>query len=140
MVNHQIIYCSTNATSFSEQELVRLVQQARIFNLSQGITGILFFSGFQFLQVLEGEQNAVEELYDRICVDPRHSHVTTLLDEEVSRRLFPNWSMNFNHLSPAALTRLIGYLDPGYWATMVPRAYDAQQVISDLLGEFVQVS
>ena len=37
-----------------------------------GITGLLLFIDGGFLQMLEGEERAVRELYTRIAADRRH--------------------------------------------------------------------
>ncbi|MBC8082611.1 MAG: BLUF domain-containing protein [Hymenobacter sp.] len=134
---HQIIYRSTATRPLSEAELGRLVSQARIYNYSQSITGILLYAEQQFLQVLEGEKTAVEELYDRIAEDPRHTDLTIVLDGPAPQPFFPAWNMGFNRVAPAALARLGNYLDPQHWAVLLPRTYSAQEVITDLLREFV---
>ena len=138
MVLYQLVYSSMAAKPLGEQELVRLVEQAHLFNRSEAITGILFFSGSQFLQVLEGEQSVIERLYDHICQDPRHTDVKVLLAASVLHRFFPAQGMGFYQVTSVALTRLIGYLDPQARATILPRTCDAHKVMTDLLCEFVE--
>ena len=41
---HQIIYRSTATRVLGSQELARMVEQTRIHNFSQGITGLLFYA------------------------------------------------------------------------------------------------
>ena len=60
MVIHQIIYCSIATQCFGRSSWTELVQQARIHNFSQDVTGILLYADQHYLQVLEGEREAVE--------------------------------------------------------------------------------
>ncbi len=62
-------------------------------NNSKEITGALLYSGGYFIQVLEGAQLNVEEVFESIMCDVRHTDVTVLSSEYVSSRSFANWSM-----------------------------------------------
>jgi hypothetical protein len=137
MVIHQIIYQSTAARALEGEELGRLVSQSRIFNYSESITGILFYDGIHFLQLLEGSRRSVEQLYARIRENPRHSEVTTLYNAAVPKRLFADWSLALSQPSAEALDRLAGFLTPSNQAVLLPQGYDAQDVNADLLQEFV---
>ena len=62
-------------------------------NLRDGITGFLIFDKSSFVQVLEGDQAAVLEAYERIGDDPRHAHLTVLATRWVAARDFDGWAM-----------------------------------------------
>jgi hypothetical protein len=134
---YQIIYCSNSTKRFAEGELERLMSQSRIHNYSESITGMLCYDGQQFLQVLEGPQPAIEQLYAIICQDARHTDVTTVFRGAIRERVFGKWSMGLSYAATEALTRLVGYLNPLHQAALLPRGYDTREVITDLLGEFV---
>jgi hypothetical protein len=53
-----------------------------------GITGILCYSGDQFIQVLEGGRDEACELFNTIGRDPRHERVHTLTHEAIAERRF----------------------------------------------------
>lgn len=55
------------------------------------MTGALLVADDVFVQVLEGEEDAVRSLYCRIELDPRHEAVT-VLQTGLSERAFPSWS------------------------------------------------
>lgn len=115
-----------------------MVEQARIYNFSKGITGVLFHAEGHFLQVLDGEPDAVALLYDRIYHDPRHASIDTLFDAPVAQRLSPGWNLGFGTVKIAALNRLTAFLDPNHQAALLPEAYDSNAFVSDLLREFVE--
>ncbi|MGN7610595.1 BLUF domain-containing protein [Magnetococcales bacterium HHB-1] len=57
------------------------------------ITGALLFHFDLFLQYLEGPEKAVKDLYTQISSDPRHINCKVIMEEQISERRFPNWSM-----------------------------------------------
>ena len=138
MVIYQIVYCSVPTKILSEEELTCMVAKARLYNNSNSITGILFYTGQQFLQILEGEQNVVKLLYGRVCRDSRHTSIITIFDGPAPHRLFPKWALSSNRVSSAALARLTGYLDPQHRAALLPCSYNDQEIIADLLYEFLE--
>ena len=139
MESYRIIYASTAARPFGLAEFDRLLLQARIYNYSEGIGGLLLRAGEQFLAVLEGPEPAVAELYARIAADPRHYAVHALEVTAVPGPLFPHASLGFAEVEPAALARLTAYLDPLHRRALLPQGYDEQGIIADLLLEFVEL-
>lgn len=137
METYRIIYASTGTRPFGPAEFDRLLTQARIYNFSEGIGGLLLRADLQFLEVLEGPEPAVAELYARIATDPRHHTVRTLEAAAVRGPLFRPASLGFAEVEPAALGRLSAYLDPPHRRALLPEGYDEQEIIADLLLEFV---
>ena len=114
MLNH-LLYVSEATRPMSDADLDALLATARHFNQEHGITGVLFYRGGQFLQLLEGDASQLRELYQRIERDPRHLAVEKLLDRPVDQRFFPDWSMALQELTPDTATNLgraLGDADP----------------------------
>jgi hypothetical protein len=112
---HHIIYLSRTTEKLSPLELVALLIQARRSNELAGITGAMVYSEGQFMQVIEGEQEALIALYARIMADPRHQTILKVADRPIAERTFLNWSMAFREISPEQAAELEGYLSPEYW-------------------------
>ena len=91
----QLLYVSNTAQPVSVGDLDDILTASRRNNAQLGITGLLLFIDDGFLQVLEGEESAVREVYARVASDPRHGNATVMLDREVPVRAFPEWSMGF---------------------------------------------
>lgn len=91
----QLLYVSSTADEPSLDDLDQVLTASRRNNAMLGITGLLLFIDGGFLQILEGEERAVRELYTRIANDPRHRNARLMLDREVPVRSFPEWSMGF---------------------------------------------
>lgn len=60
---HHIIYMSTASWPMTDAELKELLTQAQQGNERVGITGALVYGDGQFMQIMEGEQAALETLY-----------------------------------------------------------------------------
>src|SRR4051812_13827243 len=74
-------------------DLSALLAQAHRNNPPLGITGGLVCLDQTFLQYLEGPTGAVEALFERMLLDPRHHGVKVLERRTVPRRMFADWSM-----------------------------------------------
>jgi len=68
-------------------------------NERAGITGALIFDSLWFVQILEGEREAVSHTLCRIVADPRHDAVTIMDCRPTDNRLFGNWWMGLAVLS-----------------------------------------
>ena len=96
---HQLVYVSRARADLSEAELRDILRRARKTNRELGISGMLVCLDGCFLQVLEGRSDDVRELYAKIEADPRHCDAKVLIDTEIAKRAFPDWSMGFRKAS-----------------------------------------
>jgi hypothetical protein len=62
-------------------------------NAASNLTGVLLFVQNHFVQVLEGNDKAIEETFERICCDLRHTNVRLVDLASVKERMFPEWGM-----------------------------------------------
>ena len=96
----RIMYVSTRNADLSADAIEGIGQVAAKNNLELGITGFLVSIDQFFFQILEGDAPIVDQLLERIRLDPRHQHLLVLKAEEgVTARLFPKWSMRTIRLS-----------------------------------------
>lgn len=47
------------------------------------------------MQAIEGDENALRQLYRNICCDISHHSIIKLIDEPLEERNFPEWHMGF---------------------------------------------
>lgn len=80
-----LVYTSYSVEPFSSAALIDLLNQARSYNKTHGITGMLIYSNGRFIQALEGEMSAVERVYSNIYKDPRHKRVIRVIEGEIER-------------------------------------------------------
>jgi hypothetical protein len=104
-----LVYVSSATRPFSGEDLRALLLTCRKNNAEIGVTGMLLYKDGNFMQVLEGDEEAVRGLYEKIAEDPRHGGEMTLQQGFSEGRQFPDWSMGFRDLdSPDARS------EPGY--------------------------
>lgn len=89
----QLVYGSSSIAPVSTEVLASILQSSRRNNAAVGVTGALLYDDGCFLQVLEGEPDAVAGVFSRVLRDDRHRRMLTLLDRVVPERTFPEWSM-----------------------------------------------
>lgn len=104
-----ITYVSSAIQLCTPGELHALLQKSREANLKHGITGMLLYNGGSFMQAIEGPEDAVYQLYRNIQQDRTHHMVTTLLDQPIQQRAFPDWSMGFNDLTGQGRPSVAGF-------------------------------
>ena len=95
----RMAYVSNATKLFSSAELREMLKEANERNKQSGITGMLLYKDGQFMQVLEGEAEAVTATFSRISKDPRHHGIMVLVKGAVQERRFEKWSMAFRDLS-----------------------------------------
>lgn len=76
-------------------DLEDILEHARIWNATKGITGALVYADGVFLQILEGDRVKVQELMIKILGDLRHETVTVLRECEVPCAVFGGWQMAY---------------------------------------------
>jgi hypothetical protein len=96
----QLLYVSSTSRDIAPSALDDILAASRANNALIGVTGLLLYIDGGFLQVLEGEERAVRELYTRICADKRHWDTRLLLDRETEAPAFIGWSMGFERPTP----------------------------------------
>jgi Sensors of blue-light using FAD len=104
----RLMYASRAVPSVDQEELFAILRKSKANNPAQGVTGVLCFSEGIFLQVLEGGRSAVNQLYNRIAADARHTDVELLCYDEIGERHFAGWSMgqvNMSRLNPGLLLK-----------------------------------
>ena len=98
-----LVYTSRSIRPPEEADLVALLEAARDNNARLGVTGVLVYGDERFVQVLEGEDEAVHEVFSHIATDRRHYAVQILADEPIVRRAYAHWSMGFRRTGSEAL-------------------------------------
>jgi hypothetical protein len=96
---NQLVYVSQATRKMSPADLAAIQDTAKNNNAPLDVTGSLFYNGGWFLQVLEGPVSTLDELYQKIELDPRHKNSRVLYNEPAKFRTFPRWSMNMINLN-----------------------------------------
>lgn len=115
-----------------DPEIARILGECRRNNARYEVGGVLHRRDGYYFQVLEGPEEAVKEIYDRILQDPHHRDVRTLEARRIGKRCFPDWSMKYVHDVPRIETVLKRHDLPRF----DPYAFDTT-VIEDVIAVLV---
>jgi hypothetical protein len=94
-----LIYISTATAAGDESELPSILEVSVRNNKPQAVTGMLLYTKGHFMQVLEGDPQALADIYARIEQDLRHTDLVVLADEHIAKRNFSQWNMGYRKLS-----------------------------------------
>lgn len=90
-----LVYVSSAVRLFTPEELLELLRLSRKRNAQLGITGLLLYDHGNFIQAMEGPAANVDQLFEKICADPRHKQVTSLVQGPLEERQFQRYAMGF---------------------------------------------
>jgi hypothetical protein len=107
-----IVYISRAVRPLSDQDLQSLLAQCRRDNERHNVTGVLFYSHGNIAQLIEGDQDILDPLFEKIARDGRHSNVKKLISKPINARSFSEWSMAFHPLETSGFDTLQGFLLP----------------------------
>ena len=88
-----VTYTSLARLDLQTDDLEDIHRSAREHNALDGITGLLVFNGTHFLQIIEGAEDAIEDLIARLRLDRRHTGFEIRDQRRIETRSFPGWSM-----------------------------------------------
>lgn len=93
---HQFLYISQLAPDFGSEAVRSILQVSREHNRAAELSGALLFDGARFVQLLEGTEDVLHALTQRIAVDRRHVHFVVLHDSpSAAGRLCNGWSAGY---------------------------------------------
>ena len=91
----QLLYSSEASEELDEAAIDELIETSRQRNVSKGISGLLIYVNRCFLQLLEGEESKVRELFDKIRNDARHSETFIYNEQRASQKAFGSWTTGY---------------------------------------------
>ena len=104
-----LIYVSSAVNLMTQDELITILKKSRENNAKLDVTGMLLYHEGNFMQVLEGEEDAVMALYHKIAQDPRHHMVMRIATRPIKARNFAEWEMGFTNLRDVNPDMLEGF-------------------------------
>ena len=129
-----LTYTSLARLDLASTDLADIHQAARHLNALDGITGLLIFDGRRFLQIIEGSEEAIDNLVERLRGDTRHSAIEIRDERFVEARSFPHWSMELVTVS-AGYLRARPEIESALPAQVAPAVRELVLKMSDALAE-----
>lgn len=106
MNNKAIAYLSRTNKDFSQNDISSLLVSARNFNAENNVTGVLLYNTGFFFQYLEGPQEAITKVYQRIQHATSHEIILELFNDVVYKLHFSSWHMGFCYAPQGFLQEL----------------------------------
>jgi hypothetical protein len=91
----RIVYISAAREPQTEESVGRILDVSRSRNAANHITGLLIGGGAWWMQLIEGETDKLEPIWQSIRADPRHDPVVMVQRRAVRQRSFTGWSLQF---------------------------------------------
>lgn len=104
----RMIYVSTRVPNL-DLDVNALSQLAHSNNKKMHISGMLAFDRKYFVQAIEGERKLVCKLLGKLFADTRHTDVVLLAFDNIEKRDFGQWSMQFVPLDASTKDVLFKY-------------------------------
>ena len=94
-MTYQLTYLSEPFPWINIADIHDILHTSRRFNSENDITGCLIYTKKIFIQLLEGDQDIIDPLYQRIEKDKRHFNVEVLYTSNTDKRIFSKWAMAY---------------------------------------------
>ena len=91
----RLAWSSVLSPSFSTARLNEIIAPSRRNNERNHVSGMLLFTGIDFLGILEGDDRDLGDLWLRLKRDQRHRDLIRIGDELCGARWFPVWMMAY---------------------------------------------
>ncbi len=125
----QLIYTSIESHHITFDEIEEIIKIAITENYKHNITGMLIYNGIYFLQVIEGDEVSVLQLFENLKKDLRHKDINILDLRTIEQRDFENWNMGaITDLK--SITEVIFKVNGSY--TFIPLHYNYEEALEIL--------
>mgnify|MGYP000022286210 CR=1 FL=1 len=92
-----------------EPAVTKILFESRRQNIQRGLVGVLYYGNGYFLQCIEGEKLHVDQLYEKLQRDIRHTDLKVLSYLSISQVSFYQWRMKYMPMDYAIQTLLKRY-------------------------------
>ena len=116
-----LMYISAANPKVGQRDLEDILHSSAHNNQREGLTGALVFSGSIFVQILEGQTEALDSLMTLLRTDRRHDAVTVVARELIGKRRFADWSMAYRRVDGLAAEQLHNQMG---WDISIKRLLD----------------
>ena len=131
-----LIYTSLAIHDMSSDDLTKILDKSRENNAKRNISGLLLYKSGNFLQVLEGPEQAVMESYEVIRHDSRHYQITTVIKRSIVKRDFSQWKMGFTTLSEDDARQIAGFSPYLFDVMTTPELFEHNSIAYVFLEAF----
>ena len=137
-MTYRLIYKSKASPDVTDADYRTIAMFSSLWNKRHSISGLLLQYNDQIMQVLEGPEKAVKDLYARIERDKRHYDVSVELSRECKEPIFQEWSMGYRPLESAEQMEAFFVLTRENLEAAIPES--ASEDLRQVLGDFASAA
>ena len=105
---YYLIYASTATTLMKTEELIKILNESRVWNNNHQITGMLLYVAGNFLaSVLPHTGGQQQGRFIQVLEGDRHQDLIVLQEDFTASRHFENWAMGFKNIPSYKITAVI---------------------------------
>ncbi len=134
----RLLYYSSASEHLQQNDIRSILSKSIKYNTHKNITGVLVYDKHYFMQLLDGDRDEVNELYNRVIQDPRHSNIRLIHYGALAGQRFTEWSMGIAYLPSFPKARIEanygGFFPPKF---TVEDAVQYLLMISEYTAEFM---
>lgn len=93
---YELTYQSDAAQDLTTEEINSILEVARRCNAEHNITGCLIFFNNSFIQIIEGEEEDIKQLFSNLQKDERHKNIKIIFEGQIEERMFSEWGMAYH--------------------------------------------
>ena len=87
---YELTYCSIASNNLKQKDILKILAKSKEHNKKNNITGCLLYHNHEFLQIIEGEEDHILKVFEKIQQDKRHDQIILLEQGKKTNRLFEN--------------------------------------------------
>ncbi|MFN8577859.1 MAG: BLUF domain-containing protein [Candidatus Sericytochromatia bacterium] len=133
---YKLIYSSRENIKFTDDVLKAILDKANKHNSKNDITGVFLYIDGNIIQLLEGEKDDIEALFERISKDNRHKNIKVLIKGSAEERTFPEWYMGFKSMNYSDYSEYLKKIN--YLHDISPTIVFSQENSLDLLVKIIK--
>lgn len=134
-----LIYLSSAKQLYTTSDLSDILLKSRLNNTSKNVTGLLLYHEGSILQILEGNKETVQTLYDTIERDTRHHNIIKMVTGLTDQRNFLDWSMGFKTVTDAEWKKLAGFFKLES-SLLLSHLKDSNRKINTMVNSYMSVN
>jgi hypothetical protein len=88
-------FSNVNNAGRMDENIVNILEISRNKNANNQLVGVLYYGHGHFFQCLEGSQKSIDQLYEKLLKDTRHTDLKILSNQTIDKLGFLGWEMKF---------------------------------------------
>ncbi|HMT35789.1 MAG: BLUF domain-containing protein [Bacteroidetes bacterium] len=136
---YQLSYVSTGCDSLRYEDIKNILESSNKNNSQDHITGILVYCNKHFFQIIEGNREAILEIFNKILIDSRHDNVIKIQEGYIDKRQFESWNMAFKSYNKE-LKDLDNFNNEQFYSYINSQLSDKNNISMKVLADFFDLN